>query len=72
MLERRHRAAKGLLYCAAALLLGACAITPDWTPRKRAAADCPNGYLHYCRHSNSGTKCGCVLSQEMEAILRSR
>ena len=48
-----------LLCCTAALLLAAC-ITPDWTPRKRAAAECPNEYLHYC-----------MPKQEMERILRS-
>jgi len=37
---------------AAALLQVACGITPDWTSRKRAAAECPLDYMHYCRHSN--------------------
>lgn len=60
-----------LLCCANALLLAACAITPDWTPRKGAAAQCPNEYLHYCTHSNWGTRCGCMPKQEMEKILRS-
>jgi hypothetical protein len=72
MLQRNRRTAKWLLCCAAVSLSAACAITPDWTPRKRAAAECPNDYLHYCTHSNSGTRCGCMPKQEMERILRSR
>ena len=73
MLERNRGTAKWLLCCAAALLLAACVITPEWTPRRRAAAqECPNDYLHYCTHSNSGTRCGCMPRQEMERILRSR
>jgi hypothetical protein len=63
------RAAK-VLCSAAALLLVACGITPDWTPRKRAAAECPFDYMHYCRHSNYGTQCGCVPREEMEKVLR--
>jgi hypothetical protein len=55
---------------AAALLQVACGITPDWTARKRAAAECPFNYMHYCRHSNYGKECGCVSKQEMEKVLR--
>ena len=72
MLNRIHGTARLLLCCAAALLATACAITPDWTPRKRAAAECPNDYLHYCVRGNYGPRCGCMPKQEMEAILRSR
>jgi hypothetical protein len=72
MVVGNRRTAGRLLYCVAALLLSACAMTPEWTPRRRTAAECPNGYLRYCTHSNSGTKCGCVLKREMEAILRDR
>jgi hypothetical protein len=61
MLKRSPRVAKLLLCCVAALLSSACAaLTPDWTPRKGAAAECPNDYLHYCRHSNWGKQCGCM------------
>lgn len=65
------RAAGWLLGCTAALLLPACGITPDWTPRKRVAAECPHDSLHYCTHSNWGTRCGCMSKQEMEKVLRS-
>ncbi len=60
------------LCCVVALLSAGCAMTPDWAPRKRATAQCPKDYLHYCTHSNSGTRCGCMPRQEMEAILRNR
>jgi len=68
-MPRINRAAK-VLCGAAALLQVACGITPDWTSRKRAAAECPSGYLHSCRHSNYGKQCGCVSKQEMEKVLR--
>ena len=68
---QRNRSTTGLvLCCVVALLSTACGITPEWTPRKRAAEECPTGYLHYCSHRSSGTKCGCMPKQEMEAILR--
>ena len=72
MLRRSPRAANWLLCCAAVLLSSACAITPDWTGRKRAAQECPNDYLHFCRHSNYGKECGCMPKQEMEKVLRGR
>jgi hypothetical protein len=71
MLKGNHRTARWLLCCVVASLSTACAITPDWTPRKRAAAECPNDDLQYCMQKNSGTRCGCMPKQEMEAILRS-
>ena len=71
MLQRNCRTAKVLLVCVVALSANACGITPDWTPRKRAAEECPKDYLYHCVHRNSGTRCGCMPKQEMEAILRS-
>lgn len=60
MSNTNSRAARWLLCCTVALLVAACGITPDWTPRKRVAAECPYDYLHYCTHSNWGTRCGCM------------
>ena len=69
MTKRYARAARCVLCCAAALLSSAC-MTPDWTSHKRAAAECPNDYLHYCTHDNYGKRCGCMPKQEMEKVLR--
>jgi hypothetical protein len=71
MRQKNCRVAQWVLCCVAASLLAGCSmLTPDWTPRKRQADDCPFEYLHYCTHTNWGTRCGCVAKQEMEKILR--
>jgi hypothetical protein len=67
MFEQNHRIAKWLLCCTAALLSAGCATTGSYP---RDLADCRRGYLHYCQHSGHGTRCGCVPTQTMEAILR--
>ena len=73
MLKRTSpRAAEWLLCSGVVLLSSACGITPDWTPRKGAAAECPNDYLHYCTHTNYGKRCGCMSKQEMEKVMRGR
>jgi hypothetical protein len=70
MLQRNRSTARLALFCLLALLSAACGITPEWSARKRTAEECPTGYLHYCSHRSSGTRCGCMPKQEMEAILR--
>jgi len=70
MMKTPSRAAASLLLCClAALLATACGITPDWTSRKRAAAECPFDYMHYCTQSNWGKRCGCMSKQDMEKVL---
>jgi hypothetical protein len=74
MPQKNCRAVQWVLWCVAASLLAGCSlITPDWTPRRRQAAnECPFEYMHYCTTSNWGTRCGCMAKQDMEKVLRSR
>jgi hypothetical protein len=74
MLKGNCRAAKWLLSCAAALLVGGCATIPDQSSfgKARVASDCPGNFLPYCVDSGHDTKCGCMPTQTVETTILRR
>jgi hypothetical protein len=71
MLKTLDRKTLWMLSCTIALLSTGCATAPERSAFK-SAKGCPDQTLHYCQTTGSGTRCGCVPTQRMEAILRSR
>ena len=69
MLQRNYRAARWLLCCTAVLTLAGCSLmTPDWTPRRVSASECPTNTMHACVIDNYGKRCGCASKQSVEVI----
>jgi hypothetical protein len=61
-----------LLCCAAVLTMAGCSlITPEWHPRRAAAAECADNQMQACVIDNYGKRCGCARKSDVEAMTRS-
>jgi hypothetical protein len=75
MFEQNHRIARCLLFCTVALLSAGCATIQERSSLTSASAlrnasDCPRYLLRYCVRSGHDTRCECVATRTLDAMLR--